>query len=417
MSAEKTATFRIDAHSLRLAQLPGAPPAALPLAVSLALPRRPPPFAASPASPVVRFTIRQEGDATLRIDFPDAAIAISTDNMDELRRWFDADCAQFVGLFAAVRLLGENEDFFWAAGAADGGVRILAVRGGRDLARGEFVLADADRATAAIRRMFFRTRTGGPAERSRRLSIKLSWRHLSAMQFFEADTDATIDWLLTDKTFLQNALERLRLDRELAEFDILRRHVVVILNTYRNFNSDCHAGARLVRIMFSALGDARPPSLVAPCRHFLENPTKSEILTTLRDKDTHYVFGGFHVPPRSRAWEMGRPFVSPQLPEFVDFSELAALDLRHLKLLRVFQRTPLDSDPGASLAAALLRAGAQRVEGSLFTENHLEHLRSLLRVAMNSPGLQSHVRRRCLENGMDFDQLRAETTRFVECRS
>ena len=231
-----------------------------------------------------------------------------------------------------------------------------------------------------------------------------------------------VEWIVTQKTFVEHYLERDQIRRELGDLRSFMSNTVIILNTYHEYDSDvgCSVATEtLVEILGLLrnidLGDANQRFTL---RWHL-NPSAAEVQSILRDPSTTYFFADFEAS--TGHWESGE---GPCLAWNRTEPEIAAResiaidpdvdDLSHIRLMRVFHcnsifdpyidRAPAHED---TIVSKLLRAGAWRVEGGMTKELYIDYLESLAVLMLKNKAFEFVLRCQALDAKIDLGK-RAE---------
>ncbi len=246
---------------------------------------------------------------------------------------------------------------------------------------------------------------------------RLKYGHFSLYRGFN------VEWILTlEKSFIQNTYERLQIQRELSDVCRFLKHSVIILNTYpyeEEVQKKVDEGMKLIKKIINYLQniefDTEEGSEVLSLQWYL-NPTEDKIKDMLKDENIWYFLADFHV--ENGVWQIGKEKNNPTSID-LHLKFLKQGDLKHIRLLRIYNcRSVLgpDFNPnwGASIVSSLLNAGAFRVEGSIIDADLLDYLCSLLFMFCHQEGLQLILIGKCLENGINFSDIKKEVNEFLK---
>jgi hypothetical protein len=225
-----------------------------------------------------------------------------------------------------------------------------------------------------------------------------------------------VEWILTpSKSFIQNSYERDQIRSELQDAENFLAHSIIILNTYPYFNDDSWVkerwirGTNLVTKILSLVQDVEIGNNKLSLKWYI-NPEKYELHSQLLNQKTWYLFADFHV--KNGVWQLGKEKTNSEFP--LNFLEKDSL--KHIRLMRVFHchsvLDPYNPTGDTSITDLLLNAGALRVEGSIMEEDYLDYLCSLLYLFCHSQGLSPILMGKCLEIGIDFNNLVEEANDF-----
>jgi len=263
------------------------------------------------------------------------------------------------------------------------------------------------------------------------ISLFCHWR------FDEFSRYKSVEWIVSGKSFLQNASEREILQKELLDGVRLIEHAVVVINTYHKH--DCtplRAGTELVLDILSSFNEVEFGDRTI-CLKWYCNPSAERVKEILLDTNTSYFFADFEASEGSwmvgdggySSWESD--LTSPRTPWIGTSQEGGCVSwteyqgqLRHIRLMRVFHchsifnafkaaadgREPADKN---SIARALLNLGAQRVEGGMNEESYYDYLCALLYLFCEAEHLRFVLKLKCLERGIDFNQLLRRANEFL----
>jgi hypothetical protein len=216
---------------------------------------------------------------------------------------------------------------------------------------------------------------------------------------------AEIEWIVTSKSLVRNAAQRREMLRDLSDLRIVLGKTVIILNDYKGFDESCLEATALVcelLDMLSSVDVQTNQSVETLGLRRLLNAGAEQIEQALRDPNTWYAFGEFHVV--NGCWQLGHDAGAFPMDRFGEG------ELQHIKLLRIYHcNSVYDIDrsqlPRESITARLLRAGANRVEGSTLPEYHLTFIAHLLRLLCSPSGLRSILFAQSFEHGKDVHRL------------
>ena len=245
-----------------------------------------------------------------------------------------------------------------------------------------------------------------------------------------------VEWIVTEKTFVRYRDEGKRIRQELSDVQKLLGNSVVVVNTYREHESNklCREGTELIIKILSLLKEVQVGPIEVSLRWYL-NPSIDEVEHLLLDPETAYFFADFEAS--SGQWEPGegehlswydhkpihpaKIFPAPVCRRFP--SEDLNCSLSHIRLMRVFHcnsifnpyaasadsREPADRH---SIVRRLLERGAQRVEGGMTEESYLDFLCSLLNLFCRGQ-LFFILQWKCMERGVDFRQIIGSANGFL----
>lgn len=222
-----------------------------------------------------------------------------------------------------------------------------------------------------------------------------------------------VEWIFTlEKSFIQNILERLVIQRELQNVEIFLKHSVVIFNTYYSYWAEkviekTKKGTALISKIFSLLQNIEFDTGERLSLRWHLNPTNDIIQKELLDQNTWYFFANFHL--ENKKWQ-----IDEGKSEFgIDL--LVKEGLSHIRLMRIFHCHSIVTPEGTpSIGPLLLESGVQRVEGSIMEEDYLVYLCSLLYLSCHSRGLQPILRGKCYEEGINFNNIIKEIDDFLK---
>jgi hypothetical protein len=246
------------------------------------------------------------------------------------------------------------------------------------------------------------------------IPVNLFWRE--GLGGFRRYSD--VGWIVTSRTFLDDSLRLLRLERDMNDVVGFLSHAVVIINTYpeppgSEVAEACETGMRLVLEVMDCLQDVDfvGKRVSLPC---VVNPGENELRQLLLDPCHQYLFADFHV--EDGLWQLAGREAEPTSSSFpLDF--LKPDSLNHVQLLRVFHCCsvfdPFDLRAGSWIAKRLLDAGAFHVEGSPFFEDFRDYLCSLLKVFCGQKALLFVIYAKCVSRSRDFRGLMDSVSQFM----
>ncbi|NQU21178.1 MAG: hypothetical protein HQ567_07845 [Candidatus Nealsonbacteria bacterium] len=238
-----------------------------------------------------------------------------------------------------------------------------------------------------------------------------------------------VDWLTSGRTFLQTAVDRVAIARELRDpTRVLRRSVFIINHDYPHFVSglpqcereslrdSLRAATELVTEVLETLQEIDCDCPEGPVSaRYLINPPAECVEATLRDRQrVRYLFANFHVA--QGRWVTCAP--AERRPGTIDPGVFGPGTLRHLRLVHAYHcesagdpRRPLD---GPSICSRLLRAGVGRVSGSPVQEDLFDYFCSLLTLFCHEEGMWPLLWAKCLETGRDARRLVDRVSEFLQ---
>ena len=245
-----------------------------------------------------------------------------------------------------------------------------------------------------------------------------------------------VEWIVTEKGFLQSCHERMLTERELLDLTSVMKHTVVILNEYQRHSSKlCKTGTKLVVDLLSCLQDVEFQTGNASLRWYC-NPSAAQVKEILLDQQTYYFFGDFEA--RKGQWELGEgeyrswdqslpqePRASEGLPDHRDFTfEGFDRRLQHIRLMRVFHcnsifdpsKVPIDAREPAdrhSIVRLLLDYGVQRVEGGMTEESYCDYLCSLIYLFYQAEHFRFALRFKLVEHGIHPNEMTERVNQFL----
>jgi len=239
-----------------------------------------------------------------------------------------------------------------------------------------------------------------------------------------------VHWIVTEGSFPANTVQRRLLQSELSNLCTFLRHSIVILNVYpmvwrAKLLERAKRGTDLVGEVLSLFenvdittdGNQETLSL-----KWYVDPGKEQVCQLLRDPNTRYVFGDFHVESKEEEDVWVIPGTKEgRGSEFINVSDFKDKDLSHIRLMKLFHcRSVYDfyeSEKQKSIVDKLLCAGAQRVEGSIVDAPYLPHVCSLLRILTSEEGYGLVSMGQCLAREVDYFKLKQRVDEFIaECR-
>lgn len=381
-------------------------------------------------------------------------VALEFEDPDRIIEFVREHLGEIVGILVAARLSGRSEDILWISPDVDArlwyvglvwtitGGRGAAVR--RHQARRDsiepFLRPDTQTTGNLFRHLwsskglalpgFFPFRIPEPEAIARRLTVRID---PSVSSFYQFPIDlfwrrglggfrdyAKVNWIITSKSFFDNSLRLLHLERELNDIARFLQHALVIINTYPDLHTSpgvpeaCSTGMELVSRALRHLQDVSLGSTWVSLR-YVYNPDKGELRGLLLDARNQYIFANFHV--ENDLWLLGGGAENGGGSLFsLDF--LIPDSLKHIKLLRLFHCSsvfaPFSLQPTSWITQKLLDAGASFVEGSPFREDLMDYLCSLLKVFYGPGALQMISYAKCVSEGRDFGSIKAAVIEFME---
>ena len=244
------------------------------------------------------------------------------------------------------------------------------------------------------------------------------------------------EWIVTNRSFIQNTCDRIQLQNELCNIENILQHSVIILNTYSHWETKvvekAQKGIDLIREVFSFFKDIYFQSDNPISLRWYINPTSNEILNELVNQEVRYFFADFHV--NNGTWQIGEgqkfswlstsmvdQQYSDQKREIELFNLNRKWDLSHKRLMRVFHCESVfdvyinGSEPADahSIVRLFLNCGAQRVEGGMTTESFFDYLCSLFDLLCRDKGLGPLLVGKCLETGFNHEFLIHRINKFL----
>ena len=242
------------------------------------------------------------------------------------------------------------------------------------------------------------------------------------------------EWIVTNKNFVQNTLERLQMEKELNNAEMILRHSTIILNTYSHWESKvvdtAQTGLDLMMEILVCFKDVCFQVFEPIFLRWYINPTYNDVFNELINPDTWYFFADFHVNDGSwqigdgkkHSWMSQRISDSNNEKKFIHLND--GLDLSHKRLMRVFHCESVfeagtyytnGSEPADahSIARRLLDYGAKRVEGGMTTESFFDYLCSLFDLLCKDQGLGPVLQAKCLESGSKYHDLIRRVNQFL----
>jgi hypothetical protein len=420
---------------------------------------------------IITLQIRLHGEQNCCIKANGLKILAFSYQPDSWNRFLQSYLNQLVELVVARRIFEEDEDILWIEPGASGKVWILYLwrssshdwqchlceldhPGDIDVFyalknTGEqraYLDALFEKFTGWLPKDFFGA-GAVPAARRKLLTIKVNPGQLWFLRFpvsvfcqlqyrgFEGYAD--VEWIVTNKGFIQNCRERTQLRAELSDMQTLLAHSVVVVNTYDSHKNIelCSQGTELIIKLFSYLQDIEFQDKKISLRWFL-NPPAQEINQLLQSTCNSYFFADFEAS--EGYWETGegmslswKSLDDLQRSVTANCATKVALplesrqrNLSHIRLMRVFHcnsifdphmvfqdgREPADHH---SIVRGFLNAGVQRVEGGLTMENYLDYLCSLIDIFCRPEPLKFILKLKSWERGGDFNDLSTQINSFL----
>jgi hypothetical protein len=229
-----------------------------------------------------------------------------------------------------------------------------------------------------------------------------------------------IEWILTDKTFLQNALERQSLQRALSDPDQTLPYAVFIINDYAKFHSRISKENQLARegitlatqvmeLLCSTGLARRTPRLGL----LLLGPDTGQLTSVLGDESTRYVFGNFHTADGE--WLMS-DVPQPRSPSSFSLKGLGKLS--HVRFMQLFHCESVPTIDGPldrhSICEDVLAAGVGRVSGSAFDDHFLAYLCWLLGFVYHNARWRARVKQSAAARSLEADKLLEAIPRYLD---
>lgn len=239
----------------------------------------------------------------------------------------------------------------------------------------------------------------------------------------DLSTFTSLEWIFTEKNFLQNTYERNVIRRDLGDPHTFLKHSAIVVNEYPHFRSTNESslnidnGVEILRDIAHLCKDVELTSVqdneILSLR-YLSNPSLLQLIDLLEDSSIKYIFADFHVDQGS--WVLGSLCDSPESFN-VPMNLLYNKDLSHIRLMRLFHcRSVFDPylpKDTPSIVERLLAAGAMRVEGSMLQEHFIHYLCSLIHMFLHPQGLQTILMIKSLEIGVDFSILINRANKYL----
>jgi len=246
-----------------------------------------------------------------------------------------------------------------------------------------------------------------------------------------------VEWIVSGKSFLQNASEHEIVRKELLDVIALIEHSVIVINTYQKHDSiPWRTGTDLLLEILSCFNKIEFQGRIISLKWYC-NPTAQQVKELLLDPDTVYFFADFEASGGS--WVVGDGGYSSweSDPSSASVAQVHSIQnsacvfwagcqgrLRHIRLMRVFhcnsifnafkaasnEQEPADKD---SIAGTLLNLGAQRVEGGMNEESYYDYLCALLYLLCEAEHLRFILKVKCMERGIDFNGLWGRANDFL----
>jgi hypothetical protein len=223
---------------------------------------------------------------------------------------------------------------------------------------------------------------------------------------------AAVEWIITKKTLVQNALERLALQREMQDVAGVLEHSIFVINRYPHFDADpavARATSAACDLLADAFGLLQDVQIGIDGRRLSArayvDPPAGRVLATLRDRETWYFFADFHVV--AGEWQAGGR--ADDRPNPVPLDSFARGELSHVRLAHVFHCRSSDDPFGSgrrrTICAGLLDAGVRRVGGSPAEERFMDYACFLLRLLCGAAGLGPVLIAQALAKDFPLEEL------------
>jgi hypothetical protein len=385
-------------------------------------------------------------------------------------RFMDSYLVQLIDLVVAGALFSEEQDILWIEPGSAGKVWVLyLVQSGVDkwlghlveIARPKIVdtsyaLLGTGQQSEDLKSAFADFNSWLPAQFFQRaelapdkrlLTIKVNPSELWFLRFpisafcqlqyegFESYWD--VEWIVTDKGFIQTTGERLRLREEISDPLTFFEHAIVVVNTYSEHQrvESCTQATELVLEILSIFENLDFQTHSVSLRWYL-NPSAPELNLLLLDNDTFYFFGDFEAS--NGLWQVGegqalawhganKPQPSRNSTESGSqyfWPEYGNNILSHIRLMRVFhcnsifdpfqvsldERDPADHH---TIVRRFLDAGVQRVEGGMTAESYFDYLCSLIDMLCRPEQFKLTLKLKCLERDFDCRVLYERINNFL----
>jgi hypothetical protein len=221
-----------------------------------------------------------------------------------------------------------------------------------------------------------------------------------------------VEWLVTEKLFFQNTVERMEMKDKLDDATYLLSHCAFILNDYAKFHRSpgshvdlaATAGFKLVRELLTLLNEIDVDGTDGPLSaRWFANPNRDTVLKILADQSIDVLFANFHV--EDGAWQEA-DVVHGDAPVAIGLSGFAPGSLAHIKQLQAYHCNSLGDcladDEEQSICQTLSRAGVKRVSGSPMQEDVRHFICTILNVLCNRRGLCPFLVGACLGVGQEW---------------
>lgn len=422
------------------------------------------------APEIRRLEIQLPSEGKCLINYESLRIEASAYQSNDWNRFMHSCLVQLIDLVVAGALFSEEQDILWIEPGSAGKVWVLyLVQSGVDQWLGHLVeiarpkIVDTSYALLGtgqqsenlksafadfkswLPTQFFHSREPTPDKRL--LTIKVSPSELWFLRFpisafcqlqFEGFASYwDVEWIVTDKGFIQTTGERLRLREGISDPLRFFEHAVVVVNTYSE-HQRVGSYARATELILEILSifenlDFQTHSV--SLRWYL-NPSAPELNQLLLDKDTFYFFGDFEAS--NGLWQVvdGQPLGwrgvinsqpsgnSTESGHQYFCTEYGNNMLSHIRLLRVFhcnsifdpfqasldERDPADHH---TIVRRFLDAGVQRVEGGMTAESYFDYLCSLIDMLCRPEQFKLILKLKCLELGFDYRVLYERINNFL----
>jgi hypothetical protein len=223
-----------------------------------------------------------------------------------------------------------------------------------------------------------------------------------------------VQWVVTDRSFVTTVSNRVELVTGLSRAESLLEGTLVIINTYKSHlqsktGDQLQEALSILKQLINAVQNVSIGAKVLSLRT-LFNPSAEELSRGLLDGRTRFVFAAFEAG--AGVWELSDSQSTADCKGGLEF-DLSTLENRllHIQLMRIFHcnsvfRPTEDSEPATehTLAAQLLRTGAQFVEGGITEESYFDFVFAVCQLLFKT-ALRVVLEARQLEGKIDINVL------------
>lgn len=416
-----------------------------------------------------RLEIQLPGEGKCLINYESLRIEASAYQSNDWNRFMHSCLVQLIDLVVAGALFSEEQDILWIEPGSAGKVWVLyLVQSGVDKWLGHLVeiappkivdtsyaLLGTGQQSENLKSAFADFKSWLPgqffqrvelAPDKRLLTIKVNPSELWFLRFpisafcqlqyegFLSYWD--VEWIVTDKGFIQTTGERLRLREEISDPLTFFEHAIVVVNTYSEHQriESCTQATELVIEILSIFENLDFQTHSVSLRWYL-NPSASELNQLLLDDVTFYFFGDFEASnglwqvgegqtlgwhganksqPSRNSTESGSQYFWPEYGNNI---------LSHIRLMRVYHcnsifdpfQAFLERDPADhhTIVRRFLDAGVQRVEGGMTAESYFDYLCSLIDMLCRPEQFKLILKLKCLERDFDYRVLNERINNFL----